>query len=74
MIDIYNVKVQFDSQYNAGVKHSLNVYTLKNYVWWDIYVKFKQILALCPCFHLKLSTFSFCLLGLHFCDLVMLNL
>ena len=40
MIDIYNVKVQFDSQYNAGVKHSLNVYTLKNYAWWDIYVKF----------------------------------
>ena len=30
MIDIYNVKVHFDSLYNAGVKHSLNVYTLKN--------------------------------------------
>ena len=29
VIDIYNVKVHFDSLYNAGVKHSLSVYTLK---------------------------------------------
>ena len=29
MIDIYNVKVHFDSLYHAGVKRSLIVYTLK---------------------------------------------
>ena len=27
MIEIYNIKVYFDSPYNAGVKHSLSVYT-----------------------------------------------
>ena len=30
----------FDSLYNACVKRSLSVYTLKKYVWWDFYTKF----------------------------------
>ena len=32
MIDIDNVKVHFDSLYNAGVKNSLIVYSLKKCV------------------------------------------
>ena len=48
MIDnIYNVKVILDSLYNAVVKRSLSVYTLKlsvytlkKYVWWEYYTKF----------------------------------
>ena len=33
MIDIYNVTINFDSLYNAGVKHSFSVYTQKKYMY-----------------------------------------
>ena len=63
MIDIYNVKVHFDSLYNAGVKYSLSVYTEKICVVRFLHQVLADILcvkrALGPFFHYKLSKFSF---------------
>ena len=78
MIYIYNVKVCFDSRYNAGVKHSLSVYTLKNKCGGiftpSVRRYFMCLTALGPFFHFKASFFSFCLLRLHFCDAQSMNI
>ena len=78
MIYIYNVRVRFDSRYNAGVKHSHSVYTLKNMCGGIFTPSFSRYFmcktALGPIFHFKASFFSFCLLRLHFFDAQSMNI
>ena len=39
VIDMYNVKLHFDSLYNAGVKHKLSEYTRKSICGGNFYSK-----------------------------------
>ena len=80
MIDIYIVKYIFDSLYNAGVKHSLIVYSLNVYTLYNGKICVTGFLhqgsanGIGTIFSLQIIEVFILFSKVSHCDLVMLNL